>query len=136
MADKNPFGNLGMEFVNWQNAPSLTGGKAETFLSKAKGVMAAKFIDSSGLKSWLDNLGKSTPAGAAVPNAQTSTVAQPAPAVPTVKVPVVPMVPGTPMTMAAPMLPALPTIGQAQADDVDLDEMNEKMWSNQDAQPQ
>lgn len=125
MADNNPFASLGLDFVRWQNAPSLTGGRAEAFLSKAKGVVAAKYAKSSGLADWLDGLTKSEPEGAAVPNQQQATQPQVAPVVPVVKAPVAPAIPGA--ATPVPSLVPLPTIGQANTEQDD-DNLNETLW--------
>ena len=58
MADK-PFANLGMDFMSWQSAPSLTGGALERVGSGLKKAVIPALLQASGLPAFLDTLGQS-----------------------------------------------------------------------------
>lgn len=110
MAD-SPFASLGLEFMRWQNAPSLTGGAFEKLAGGAKKALLAKAAEGSGLVEFLDSIGQQ-PAGVAPP-------AQPGMSMP--MAPAIPTVPG---------LPPIPQLGQpmAQQEQEEPIDFNEMIW--------
>lgn len=116
---------LGMEFMNWQNAPSLTGGAVEKYLGRLKGPLAAKVAQETGFTGWLDKTlsGWGVQPAPEVANAAVPSIGQVAPVVP----------PSAPIATAAvpgQTLPnlneTLPKLGQPQEEEIDY---NEQVWS-------
>lgn len=108
MADNVP---LGMEFLRWQNAPSLTGGAVEKMMGGLKKAIIPKIIESTGLPKWLDGAEQS--GAPAIP-----------PSVSPVAAPVAPPSAGSPMALAP-----LPAIGQnPTVTEQDDDNLNETIW--------
>lgn len=105
MAADNPFASLGLEFMRWQNAPSLTGGAFEKLAGGAKKALLAKAAEGSGLIGFLDSLGQQPVA----PPAQTG-------------IPAVPAVP------AVPRIAPLPALGQTVQPQEEAIDYNEMIW--------
>ena len=110
MAD-SPFAGLGLEFMRWQNAPSLTGGAFEKLAGGAKKALLAKAAEGSGLVGFLDTLGQQ-PAPVAPP-------AQSGMGIPTI--PAIPPIPG---------IAPLPKLGQPteEPQQEEMIDFNEMIW--------
>lgn len=96
MAD-SPFAGLGLDFMRWQNAPSLTGGAFEKIGGGIKKALLTKAAEGSGLVGFLDSLGQTQPGVA-----------------PPVQVPAGPVTPMVPAIGVPPQLAPLPALGQQE----------------------
>jgi hypothetical protein len=52
---------LGMEFMRWQNAPSLSGGAFDDLMQGVKRGLFAKGLQASGIQDYFNNLGAKPP---------------------------------------------------------------------------
>lgn len=101
---------LGMEFMRWQNAPSLSGGAFDDVTQAVKRFGFGKALVASGAKDWLNNaFGSTSPSPSEIPNSapppvQNTEGVAPAPAMTgNYSMSPAPAAPATPQMQAAPM---------------------------------